>query len=106
MAIDQPDSSASLVERTPLAVHSLHDLFSNAGGSRTGAQDDHALLAQRRVRQIYSSQEARQRDCSRTLDVIVEGAHLIAVVVEQTTSIAFGEILPLQERIGELAFGS
>ena len=100
VAIQQPDPSTRLQRARAVLDHRHDEQFSDAGGGGASAKDDNPLVAQRRADDIGSRQQPRECDRRRALYVVVEGAQVVTVAIEQASRIATREVFPLQHRIG------
>ncbi len=100
MAIEQPDPPARLQRARAVLDHRHDEQFGDAGGGGARAIDDDALVAQRRADDISGGEQPGERDGRRALNVVVEGAQVVAVAIEQASRIAAREIFPLQHSVG------
>jgi hypothetical protein len=63
--------------------------------------DNNSLLGQRRSGKPYPRQDRRQHHCGSALHIIVEGANLIGVALEDPGGVGRAEVLPMQQGVRE-----
>src|SRR5579872_7087854 len=73
--------------------------IANARGSRT--KDDHTLVPNISVRDAQSSVDGRQGDRASALHIIIKGADLVAILLQDASSVAWPKILPVQQGVGK-----
>src|ERR1035438_4640891 len=101
MAVYTPEAPGRILFGEALAHHGVAKLVGNSNPCRTGAEDDHSLVAQRHSADAHGGDGRRQRDGTGALHIVVENADPVAVLLEDPPSIARRKILPLQQRVGE-----
>jgi hypothetical protein len=65
-----------------------------------GAVDDDPLLAERLALGLDRRQGGRGDDGGGALDVVVERADLVAVVLQDPVGVVGAQVLPVQQRVG------
>jgi hypothetical protein len=63
--------------------------------------DDHPLVAHPTARGPHGGEGGGQDDRRGALHVVVEGADLVGVLVQDPPGVADPEVLPVQQRVGE-----
>ena len=84
-----------------IAHHGIAKLVCNSNAGRAGSEDDHALIAQRSSADAQRGDGGSQGNRPGTLHVVVKGAVPVAILLEDTAAIAWGEVFPLQQRLGK-----
>ena len=100
LPVHAPEAPGCILSGKTLAHHGVANLVGDSNARRTGSEDDHALVAQRRPADADGGDGRRQRDRAGALHVVVEGADAVAVLLEDAPSIARREVFPLQQRSG------
>ena len=67
----------------------------NAGGRLAGTEEEHALAIERGAGDAQRRAQARQRDRRGALNVIVEGADAVAILLQEAKGVVVGEVLEL-----------
>ena len=75
--------------------HGEADQLGNAGGSRSGAKEQEALVGELLPVEAQGSKDAGQRHPGSALDVVVEGADLLGIARQNRHRVHVGKILPL-----------
>src|SRR5205823_5294455 len=79
----------------PSPLHSQADQLGDTGRGRARAEEQEALLRKFFPGEAQGAVDAGQRDAGGALDVVVEGADLVAIAGQDRDSVEIGEILPL-----------
>ncbi|MPM61727.1 hypothetical protein SDC9_108587 [bioreactor metagenome] len=99
-----PELADGLIAVDALGDHDVEQQMGDTHPGGSGAMDDDALIGESGVRGADGGQYRCHHDTGGALDVIVEGADLVAVAVEDPVGVAGGEVLPVQQCLWE-AFG-
>ena len=75
--------------------HGLADQFRDASRCRSATQKQKPLIGELLSRDAQGTENARERDSGRTLDIVIIGANLVAVALENWYGVDIGEIFPL-----------
>ena len=78
-----------------LARHREADQLGDAGRGGAGAEKQEALLGELLPGEAQRGEDAGQRDAGGALDVVIEGADLVAIARQDRNGVDVGEILPL-----------
>ena len=78
-----------------LQRHRLADQLGDAGRRRPAAEKQEALVGELLPGDAQGGEDAGQRDAGGALDVVVEGADLVAIAREDRDGVDVGEVLPL-----------
>ena len=84
-----------------LAARRRHEQVADAGARLAGAQEQQPLLREPRARQAQRGEHAGERDGRRALDVVVERAYALAVLLQDAKGVLVPEVLPLDQRLRE-----
>ena len=99
---DGPSGSAGALLGQAAGHHRPHDLLADSDASRPGAEHHDRLVAQPRPGGRCPGGQRSQDNGSSALDVIVEGEQLAAVAFQDGQRVRGGEVLPLQQHVGQL----
>ena len=101
VTVDQPAAGDGFGLGQPLSHQEPDQLVGHAGTGRTGTDDDHPKLVGRLPAQTESGLHRGGDDRCRALDVVVERTDPIPVAIEQPAGVALGEVLPLDDGVGQ-----
>ena len=104
LGIDKPDAFARFGQRKTFLHQHGDDVVGDAHAGLARAEEQHALVAHLAAGQAQRREDARQRDGAGALDVVVEGAELVAIAFQQAEGVAVAEIFKLEERVREHLF--
>ena len=92
----RPDPASGFLWSEPLPHHLVthHVGDTNSGGAR--AVNDHSLVAHRAPGGLDRSKNGGHYNCGGALHIVVEGAHVVRVLVQNAAGVAGAEILPVQ----------
>src|SRR3990172_777893 len=93
--VDQPAALVSGGFGQPLRHHGRGYQIGDAGGGFARTQEQYFLVAQLAAGDAQRREQARQHDGCRSLDVVVEGADPVTVLVQQAECVVIGEVLEL-----------
>ena len=88
-------AAAPRVEIHALPRHGEADQLGDAGRGRSGAEKQEALVGELLPGDAQGGEDAGQRDAGGALDVVVEGADLVAIARQDRDGVDVGEVLPL-----------
>ena len=94
----RPRASAS---DSALRHHRGDDEVGDAGRGLAGAEEQDRLVVQLAAGHAQRREQAGERHRGGALDVVVEGADLVAIFVQQTEAVVVGEILELDQHAGK-----
>ncbi|CAM5616329.1 hypothetical protein SVIOM74S_07327 [Streptomyces violarus] len=100
--VEDPEPCRGLVLGQALLDHGRPDHVGDTDGGRPRAQDHQALLGQRSAGHVRGGGQGAERDGRRALDVVVEGEQPVPVAGEDRVRVGGGEVLPLEQRAGQL----
>ncbi len=96
--IDQPAALTRFGFAQPLADHRRNDEVADAGRRLARAEEQQALRFELRAGHAQRRVKPCQRDARRSLNVVVEAAHAVAILVQQAKSVEVREVLELDDR--------
>src|SRR5581483_9688416 len=99
--IDEPAALAGFLLWHPFVSHRRHDQVANADPGFASTQEQHLLVGESSSGQTNGRVQPGQRHCRRSLDIVVERADALTILLEQTESIDVRKVLELQQAVGE-----
>ena len=100
--VDHVDPGPGLRLGQPVGHHRPDDLLADPDAGRPGAQHHHGLLARPRPGGHGPGGQRGHRHRGGALDVVVEREQLVPVALQDGQRVRGGEVLPLQQHIGQL----
>ena len=101
VAAERPEPARHLLVREAFADHLVAHHVRDAQPGRAGAVDDHPLVSHPRPSRPDRGERRGEHDGGGALHVVVEGAALVGVAVEDPPSVGRAEVLPVQHRARE-----
>ena len=100
MPVDGPEPLVRLLGGEAFADHGVADQVGDAGAGGAGAVDHDPLVGQPLAGDPQGGGDRGQGDRGGALQVVVEGADLVGVAVQDAAGVVGGEVLPVQHRVG------
>ena len=100
--VDEEDTRARVLVAKAFATQRLGEEARDPGRRRARAEEEETLVRETAARDPERSEDARERDRGRPLDVVVEAAHAVAVARQEPHRIRPGPVLELNAALGEL----
>ena len=98
IAAQRPEPARRLLVREPLADHLVAHHVRDPQARGAGAVDDHPLVAHPGAGRAYRGERGGEHHRRGALHVVVEGATLIGVAVQDPPGVGRPEVLPVQHR--------
>ena len=100
LGVEEPAAQPRLGLAQPFLHHRRHDQVADADAGLAGAVEEEFVVAQAAAGQTQRRVETGQHHAGCTLNVVVEGADAIAVVVQQPEGVGVAEVLELDDGRG------
>ena len=101
LRVEQPARAPRLRRIGALGDHRRDDEIGDAGRRLAGAEKEQALAVERLAGDAQRRVDAGERDRGGALDVVVERADAVAVLLQQAERVVVGEVLELDDDAGE-----
>ena len=100
LGVEVPAAATRLLHTEPLLHQGGDEQFAGAHAGLAGAEEEEALVAQGAAGDAQGRQDAGDGHRGGALDVVVEAADLVAVLLQQVEGVAVGKVLELDEGAG------
>ena len=104
VAIDEPETRARFLLRQTVGNHGFAEKVGYTNACGTGAEHNDLLIAKAAAGNTDGRKDRSAGDRSGALNIVIEGQELVAVAVEDGTSMGLREIFPLKQRMGQFLF--
>ena len=101
--VHAPKPAAGRFRGQTLTDHHIANQVGDADAGGARAENDDALIPQRRSADPHRGNRGRQRDRAGALQIVTESTELAAIFFEDAARVAGREIFPLQQRVAETA---
>ena len=101
LGIHEPHPAQGFLAGHPLALHGRHAQIGDPDAGLARAEEQQCLLGDVLTGDAAGAQQAGQCHGGGALNVVVEGADPVAVLLEQSERVAGGEVLELDQRFRE-----
>src|SRR5580704_14200815 len=101
VAIDHPEAAAGFFRRQAFRDQGGAEVIGDSGACGTSAEKNDFLIPERRAGHANGREDRSQGNGGSTLNVVIEGEHLIAVAIENRPRVHAGEVFPLEKRGGQ-----
>ena len=101
LRVHEPALLARLLLADALEARRRHVQVADARARLAGAEEQQALFGELLAREAQARDHASDRDGRRALNVVVERADAVLVLLEEAERVLVAEVLPLQQRLRE-----